>query len=143
MVAKQYFIHALQNGARLHVSTLALAEFAIKQPLEDLTLHALLVLPFNIDHASACGRLGALLLPARDAGDDRAIMRTDLQLIAQAHVESIPCVLTEDRRTLSKYLDRARAAGACACQAVVLADGFDAAWFNDGQRALALPEGSS
>ena len=67
-------------------------------------------------------------------------MRTDLQLIAQAHVERIPYAFAHDPRTLSKYIERARATGTCACQAVVLADGFDTAWFNDGQSALALPE---
>jgi predicted nucleic acid-binding protein len=139
-VARRYFEIALQQGVPLYVSTLALAEFAIKQAVTDLPLNALLVVPFNIRHASVSGEFVAAILPARDAGDDRTSVRTDLQLIAQAHVEGVPFLLTEDRRTLSKYADRARAAGICQCRAVVLADGFDAAWFNEGQRVLDLAD---
>lgn len=139
-VARAYFEQALQQGVPMHVSTIALSEFAIRQPITDLPLQCLLIVPFNVSHAALAGRLAAELLPSRDAGDDRTATRADLQLIAQASVEHIPYVLTEDRKTLSKYIDRARTAGLCRCRAVVLADGFDAAWFNDGQGALDLAD---
>jgi predicted nucleic acid-binding protein len=138
-VARQYYEHALQHGAPLHVSTLALAEFATKQAVTDLPLRTLRIEPFNIRHAIKSGELCALLMPARDATDSRAVVRTDLQLIAQAASENIPFILTEDRNTLSKYVDRARAEHACLCEAVLLADGFDMVWFNDRQRAMELP----
>ncbi len=139
-VARKYFEHALVRGATLYVSTLVLAEFAIKQAVTDLPLHAFRVLPFNIDHAIAAGPLAFKLMPARDPGEERATVRTDLNLIAQADSEQIPYILTEDRRTLAKYLDRARAAGSSKCQAVVLADGFDSCWLNEGQSALEFTE---
>lgn len=140
VVARRYFEYALQQGVPLHVSTLVLAEFAIKQAVTDLPLNALLVVPFNIRHAAISGVFVGAILPARDVGDDRTSVRADLQLIAQAHIEGVPYLLTEDRRTLSKYVDRARTAGICQCRAVVLADGFEAAWFNDGQGALGFTE---
>jgi hypothetical protein len=139
-VARRYFESALQQGVPLYVSTLALAEFAIKQPVTDLPLDALLPVPFNVNHATVSGEFSAAILPSRNAVDDRTSVRTDIHLIAQAHVEGVPYLLTEDRRTLSKYVDRARVAGICQCRAVVLVDGFDAAWFNDGQSALEFAE---
>lgn len=138
-VARKYYEYALQQGASLHISTLALAEFAIKQPVTDLPLRTFRVEPFNIRHAMKGGELCATLA-ARDAGDSRAVVRADLQLIAQAIVEGIPYILTEDRNTLSKYVERAREAGFCRCCTVLLSDGFDASWFNDGQKALGLPD---
>jgi len=84
----------------------------------------------------AAGPLALKLMSTREPGEERATIRTDLNLIAQAVFEQIPYILTEDRRTLAKYLDRAREAGSSKCQAVVLADGFDYGWFNDGQSAL-------
>ena len=36
-------------------------------------------------------------------------------------------------------VERARSAGVCQCRAVLLSDGFDEAWFNDGQKVLELP----
>ncbi|PIV33171.1 MAG: hypothetical protein COS34_09125 [Lysobacterales bacterium CG02_land_8_20_14_3_00_62_12] len=80
-VARQYFEHALQQGAPLHVSTLALAEFAIKQTVTDLPLRAFRIEPFNIRHAIKSGELCALLMPTRDAEDNRAIVRTDLGVV--------------------------------------------------------------
>ena len=133
LVARQYFENALASGAVMYVSTLALAEFSIKQAVTDLPLHTLRVLPFNIDHAIAAGPLASNLMPARDPGDERGTVRTDLNLIAQANAERIPYILTEDRKTLAKYLDRARSSGTSMCRAVILADGFDARWFSDGQ----------
>lgn len=120
----------------MHVSTLALAEFGIKQAMTDLPLRSLRVLPFNINHAIAAGRLAPIVTQARDSGDDRTAVRTDLNLIAQADSEQIPYILTEDRRTHAKYVDRASSAGATHCRAVVLSSGFDPSWFNDGQSSL-------
>ncbi|MCK9194090.1 MAG: PIN domain-containing protein [Nevskia sp.] len=137
-IARQYYEHALQEGAPLHVSTLALAEFATKQAVTDLPLRTFRIEPFNIRHAIKSGELCAGLMPTRDAGDNRAVVRTDLQLIAQAASEGIPFILTEDRNTLSKYVERARSAGSCQCRAILLSDGFDEAWFNDGQKVLKL-----
>jgi predicted nucleic acid-binding protein len=139
-VARKYYEHALQQGAPLHVSTLALAEFAIKQAITDLPLRTFRIEPFNIRHAIKSGELCAKL-SARDAGDNRAVVRADLQLIAQAATEGIPFILTEDRSTLSKYVERARDVRACACRAVLLSDGFDAAWYNEGQKVLELRDG--
>lgn len=138
-VARQYYEHCLRVGAPLHVSTLVLAEFATKQAVTDLRLHTMRVEPFNIRHASKAGELCARLMGSRDDDDKRAVVRTDLQLIAQVACEGIPFILSEDKNTLSKYVARARSAGMCQCRAVLLADGFDAAWFNDGQKVLELP----
>lgn len=138
-IARQYYEQAVLQAAPLHVSTLALAEFATKQAITDLPLRTFRIEPFNVAHATKSGELYAALMPARDPNDGRAAVRTDLHLIAQAACEVIPFILTEDQNTLSKYVERARAAGACQCQAVLLSEGFDAAWFNDGQKVLDLP----
>jgi hypothetical protein len=45
-------------------------------------------------------------------------------------------VLTEDRRTLAKYIQRFNSLGRSTLKPVLLVDGFEAAWFNGGQRAL-------
>ena len=136
-IARKYYEHALRQGTPLHVSTLALAEFAIKQAVTDLPLRTFRIEPFNIRHAIKSGELCASLMPTRDSEDKRAVVVADLQLIAQAATEGIPFILTEDRNTLSKYVERARSP-TCQCRAVLLSDGFEAAWFNDGQTALPL-----
>ena len=56
--------------------------------------------------------------------------------IAQAVCESVSHVLTEDRQTLSKYIQRFQDAGQCSLKTILLADGFDRTWFNDGQHGI-------
>jgi predicted nucleic acid-binding protein len=132
--AVQYFRTCIDRGVVLHLSTIVIAEFSQKQPIRDLQLRNFVVLPFNIDHAIEAGRLHGLL--AGDKGDERAAVKDDIKLIAQCRCLGIDAVFTEDRKTLAKYADRLRRAKESAPNVVVLADGFDAAWFNDGQAAL-------
>lgn len=134
--AVKYFRTCVERGIVLHLSTILISEFSQKQPIQDLGLRNFVVLPFNIDHAIEAGRLQGLL--ARDKGDDRAAVKDDIKLIAQCRCAGIDAVFTEDRRTLAKYVDRLKAAKEPAPNVVVLADGFDAAWFNEGQRPLEL-----
>lgn len=133
--AEAYFREALHQGATLMLSAIAASEFQVRQAVTDLPLRNFLVLPFNLDHAMQAGLL-MRQLHQRDPGDDRGAVKDDLKLIAQAICESITHVLTEDARTLVKYLNRLRDQGQCHVQAVLLKDGFDRAWFQDGQRDL-------
>ena len=133
-VALQYFREALQRDTPLYLSVIAASEFHVKQAITDLPLRNFRVLPFNIDHAMMAGRLMGVL--QRDSGDDRVAVKDDIKLIAQAICESHTHILTEDERTLAKYVRRLNAAGESSLQPILLAEGFDKAWFNNGQRGL-------
>lgn len=92
------------------------------------------MLPFNVDHAMRCGILIRQL--QRDPDDDRVRVKDDLKLIAQCDCEGISHLLSEDAGTLAKYLARAQAPGQPATRAILLKDGFDASWFENGQYRL-------
>jgi predicted nucleic acid-binding protein len=132
--AKTYFREALQRGVPLYLSAIVASEFQVGQPVTDLPLRHFEVLPFNIDHAMTAGLLLRGL--RRDAGDDRAAVKDDVKLIAQAVCESLTHVLTEDEQTLTKYVRRLHDAGRCSLRCILLADGFDAAWFDGGQARI-------
>jgi hypothetical protein len=100
----------------------------------DLPLRNFKVLPFNIDHAMKSGLLLREL--RRDSGDDRASVKDDVKLIAQAVCESLTHVLTEDEQTLTKYVQRLNSVGRCSLRCILLTEGFDAAWFDNGQKSL-------
>jgi predicted nucleic acid-binding protein len=133
-VAETYFREALQRGVPLYLSTIVASEFQVGQPVTDLPLRHFEVLPFNIDHAMTAGLLLRSL--RRDVGDDRVAVKDDVKLIAQAVCQSLTHVLTEDEQTLTKYVRRMTEAGSCSLRTILLAEGFDAAWFEDGQRRL-------
>ena len=132
--AKAYFREALQRGVPLYFSAIAASEFQVKQAVTDLPLRNFVVLPFNFDHAMTAGLLMRLL--DRDAGDRRDVVKDDVKLIAQAVCESVSHVLTEDRQTLARYVQRFNDAGQSALKTILLVEGFDAAWFNDGQQGI-------
>ena len=136
--ARTWLRESVRAGVPLYLSTLVAAEFERRQPVADLPLRHFVVLPFNIDHAVLAGRL---LRPGAGGADDGAILppgasADDLKLVAQAVAESLTHVLVADARGLARQVARLAAEGRCALKAIVLAEGFDPAWLNDGQRSL-------
>jgi predicted nucleic acid-binding protein len=133
-VARQYFRECIHRQIPMYLSAIVVSEFQVRQAINDLPLRNFVVLPFNVDHAMRCGILVRQL--ARDAADDRVRVKDDFKLIAQCDCEGISHLLSEDASTLAKYLQRAQAVGQPATQAILLKNGFDAAWFENGQKRL-------
>ena len=137
-IAAQYYRLALEQQVPMFLSVIVASEFSIKQPLTDLPLNQFRILPFNIPHAIRAAEPWRQL--GRDDGDNRAVVRDDLKLLAQADKESIPIILTEDAQTLHKYCNRLRGQGILRTRTILLADGFDPSGLrDDGQRGLSFP----
>lgn len=137
-IAAQYYRMMLEQQCPMVFSAIVAAEFAIKQPITDLPLKNFRSIPFNIPHSVEAARLWNVL-GNRDSSDNRAVVRDDIKLMAQAAHESIPFILTEDASTLFKYCARLRDAGILRVRAIKLVDGFDSsALREDGQRGLSL-----
>lgn len=132
--AKAYYRALIERDVPMHLSTVVVSEFEVRQPIRDLELRNFIVLPFNIDHAITCGRL--LADTERDGGDDRVRVKDDFKLIAQCICTDITHVLTEDGSSLVKYLVRARQSSRCTTQALTLSAGFDPSVFEGGQGSL-------
>lgn len=118
----------------MYLSTIVVSEFQVKQAINDLPLRNFVVLPFNVDHAMSCGLI--IRGVARDPDDDRVRVKDDFKLVAQCDCESISHLFSEDVSTLAKYLRRAVDAGLASTKVVLLRDGFDGAWFENGQSRL-------
>lgn len=132
--AMQYFRECVRRQVPMVLSTIVISEFQVREAINDLPLRNFVVLPFNVDHAMRCGIL--MRQWPRDAGDDRVRVKDDLKLIAQCDCEGISHLLTEDGSTLVKYLARTQAMAPPGTRAMLLKDGFDAAWFDNGQGSL-------
>jgi predicted nucleic acid-binding protein len=129
--AQQYFKACIERRVPMYLSSIVISEYQVKQAINDLQLRNFIVLPFNIDRAMACGLLVRAM--PRDVGDDRVRVKDDFKLIAQCQCDSVSHVLTEDANTLTKYLSRLRDEGRLETRCVLLKDGFEAAWFENGQ----------
>lgn len=134
--ARAYFKTCLDKAVPLYLSTIVVSEFSIKQSVLDLELRNFVVLPFNIDHGIKAGQLWALM--ERAVGESKSVVRDDVKLIAQCTCESgISHLLTGDER-LANRLRTLRTSGQATTEAILLSDGFDEAWFTNGQRGLSI-----
>ncbi len=118
----------------MYLSAIVISEFQVKQAINDLPLRNFVVLPFNVDHAMRCGILVRQLV--RDAADDRVRVKDDFKLIAQCDCEGVSHLLSEAASTLVKYLHRSQAPSVPVTQSILLKDGFELAWFANGQKPL-------
>ena len=132
--AMAYYRECTRRQVAMYLSNIVVSEFQVKQAINDLPLRNFVILPFNVDHAMRCGLL--IRQMPRDAGDDRVRVKDDFKLLAQCDCEAITHLISEDANTLAKYLGRARETGFASTQVVLLRDGFDTAWFENGQTRL-------
>lgn len=132
-IAVHYYSHLLTNNVPMHFSAIVAAEFGIKQPIAELPLGNFRMLDFNVVHGNVAANLWNAL-GGHDAEDDRAAVRDDLKLLAQASHEGIGFILTEDASTLHKHCERLHESGHLQTRAILLKDGFHAtAVSDDGQ----------
>jgi hypothetical protein len=134
--AQRYFKECVTRHVTMYLSTIVISEFQVKQAMNDLPLRSLHVLPFNVDHAIRCGLM--IRDMQRDPEDDRVRVKDDYKLMAQCDCEEITHLLSEDASTLAKYLERSRKSSSKVTKAVLLKDGFDMAWFENGQSRLPI-----
>lgn len=133
-VAQQYYKECIARRVPMFLSTVVISEYQVKQAINDLPLRTFIVLPFNVDHAMACGLLVRAM--PRDAGDDRVRVKDDFKLIAQCQCDGLSHVLSEDASTLIKYLKRLRDSGSLDVRSILLKEGYEPAWFENGQQRL-------
>lgn len=100
--AQDYLRFLIEYGHELYVSTIALAEYSVRDSIGNLPLRYFRVLPFNIDHAQRAGEFARAVFEARKTIpmqlDQRAVIPNDTKLFAQADVTpAITHYLTADR----------------------------------------------
>ena len=132
--AQAYYRECVSREVVMYLSTVVVSEFQVKQPINDLPLRHFMMLPFNVDHAMRCGLIVQEM--SRDFGDDRVRVKDDFKLLAQCDCEAISHLISEDASTLTKYLERACQRNLVRTKAVLLKNGFDKAWFENGQPQL-------
>ena len=140
--ARSYYKYFLENNVVMLLPTVVVAEFSIVQPITDLPLRNFRVLPFNLPEAVKCAELNAHHYRQQlGSVGQRDAVKDDFKIIAQAVVQQVRLLLTEDETTLCKYCERLAADRKIEFRVVKLSAGFDEALANrDGQRGLLPPE---
>lgn len=65
--AQAYLKFLVEGGHELYISTIALAEYAVRDSIAHLPLRYFRVLPFNIDHAERAGEFARAVFDAKKA----------------------------------------------------------------------------
>lgn len=128
-VAVQYFRCFVSEGIPMFVSTIAASEFHLRQPVTDLPLEALIVLPFNLTDAMRAAELDFTLYKGI-SGISRDALKDDFKLLGQVKANDIAWVITEDEKSLYKFCRELRAKRQIAARAIKLEDGFDKSHFD-------------
>lgn len=128
-VAVQFFKYFASEGVPMFLSTIVASEFGQKQPVTDLPLDAMIVLPFNLVDAAQAAELDFTLY--KGAPDvPRDALKDDFKLLGQVRANDIGFVITEDARSLFKFCQELRAKHLLTVRAIKLVDGFDKSHFD-------------
>lgn len=106
--ARGYLKYLLTEKHPIFVSTIALAEYTVRDRIDNLPMRYFRVLPFNIDHAQKAGAFAGIVFTGRDQLPveitQRAIIPNDTKMFAQAEVTpAITHYLTADDRCEGVY----------------------------------------
>lgn len=106
--ARGYLKYFLEEGHGIYVSTIALAEYAVRDKIGNLPMKYFRVIPFNIDHAQKAGEFANVVFSKREQMPaeitQRVIIPNDTKMFAQAEVTpAITHYLTADIRCVAVY----------------------------------------
>jgi predicted nucleic acid-binding protein len=138
-LAKEYFQRFIGAGVMMHLSTIVISEFEVRQRVTDLGLNNFMILPFNIDHAILTARIFDAMFAARQEGDARVAIKDDTKLIGQCVAAGISHFITDDAscaRRLASFRSKGTTAGLPL--PIDLHEGFWEGWFSDSNQGLLL-----
>lgn len=102
-----YFRYFLEHDYVIRMSTIAVAEFCVKDVINHLPLKQILLSPFNAFHASKVGKCAKILFEAKAKGvlevGARILIQNDVKMLVQAECESAEIYLTADSSSKRMY----------------------------------------
>lgn len=138
-VAKEYLQRFISAGVMMHLSTIVISEFEVRQRVTDLGLSNFVVVPFNIEHAIVTARVFEHMSADRQGGDSRVAVKDDAKLIGQCVAGGISHFITDDV-PCARRLESLRSKGMLAGlpHAISLHGGFWEGWFNESNQGHLL-----
>lgn len=100
-----YFRYFLSEKITIHLSTIAVAEYAVGDDPVNLPLDKLQLEAFDFRDAAAAGFLHTTLMGQKMnvEGYNRRIIANDIKILAQLKTRSIASIITKDVASFSKF----------------------------------------
>jgi predicted nucleic acid-binding protein len=104
--AIEYFEYFLDQKTELFISTIAIAEYSVKDDPANLPLKMMKIIPFDFFDGKTAGEFHSILIEQKDKTQniDRNIVKDDCKLIAQLYNRKIEGYITKDRKSFSQII---------------------------------------
>lgn len=134
-VAVKFFKYFLSKSIDIRLSTIVISEFQQMQPVvEIINSGNYMLLPFNYEDSIKSAEI-AYNIRGEKRGSN-AEFKDDVKLMGQAESNNITFIITEDETTLAKYCKRLLDAKMFRPKIILLSNGFETSYFNNGQASL-------
>lgn len=104
--AVQYYKFFIDNQIEMYLSTIALAEYSVKDDPANLPLKSFKIIPFDFFDAKKAGEFFSELkkLSAPGEKNDRDAIKDDCKMIAQIYYRKIDAFISKDGKAHRKYI---------------------------------------
>lgn len=142
-VAKRFFAFWMEHGIPMFLPTICYAEYLARETeVPAYLLNQMKLLPFDPESAVIAGEIERSRLSV-DVGDtSRAALKDDVKIIANAAQNHVLGVVTEDEKSMVRYVHRAAetVSSVAGLKALTLSNGFDegSAMFSDPELPLSF-----
>lgn len=99
--AKDYFKYFLEQKIEIFLSSIVIAEYAVKDNVNNLPLEFVKIIPFDFFDGKIAGEFHSILINNRDKVVDieRNVIKDDCKLIAQIYNRKIGTYITKDKKS--------------------------------------------
>lgn len=140
-IAKQYFYAFIERGVMMHLSTIVICEYEVRQRITDLGLHNFLTRPFNFDDATAGALAFSAMHKNRAREDERTAVSADAKIMGQCIAAGIHFFITGDEKCCRRIESLLKQKGRVPFPTPIsIKRPFDASWFNKGQHEIPFSE---
>lgn len=103
---KDYFKYFLEKKIDIYLSSIVIAEYAVKDDPKNLPLDFVKIIPFDFFDGKTAGEFHSVILNHKDqiVNIERNVIKDDCKLIAQLYNRNIQGYITKDRKSFNQII---------------------------------------
>jgi predicted nucleic acid-binding protein len=103
----EYFEYFLNNKIELYLSTIAVAEYSVKDDPQNLPMRTMKIVPFDFFDGKRAGEFFKILMENKSVfeGTVRDVIKDDCKILAQIANRNIEGYITKDKSSFNKIIN--------------------------------------
>ncbi len=104
--AKSYFKYFLEQKIEIYLSTIVIAEYSVKDDVNNLPLELVKIIPFDFFDGKTAGEFHSVLINNKERVEniERNVIKDDCKLIVQIFNRKIRGYITKDRKSFRQII---------------------------------------